>query len=372
MKIFLSHISSYKPLVREISSHLPQQLATYLVEESLTWGVGLRGLIRDAIDEDTDFVVVVFLGNESVDSEYVEQELAWALDREKQLGRMLVLPVLVDDVWDQVKPEEFQKRLYIRLNDYSANATRRAAEELSNQLVSWLAKSPISTPGRPGSRTPIMPNGQRIRQVRRDRGLSLEQVTQECGLSLGTIRRAERGEKVSLFTVQTLAEALDASLESLIATDRATPPTYQSAFISYGGPDESFARKLFEALKSHDVQVFFFPETAIPGKRLHRTMAEAVLEFDRVILVCSKNSLDRRGVLNEIEQVLTREANEGGTELIIPVAIDDYLFSDWQPENRDIATQIRARVVADFRETDDESVFEARFDRILRALEVSG
>ncbi len=79
----------------------------------------------------------------------------------------------------------------------------------------------------------------------------------------------------------------------------------------------------------------------------------------------------RPGVLNEIEQVLIREASEGGSEILIPITIDDYLFNGWNPDKPDVGTQIRARVAADFRgATSLGTEFDARFKRILGALEV--
>jgi hypothetical protein len=53
-----------------------------------------------------DFVVI-FLGKEAVASEWVKRELLWALESEKNIGRVLVLPVPPDDVWDMVKPAGF-------------------------------------------------------------------------------------------------------------------------------------------------------------------------------------------------------------------------------------------------------------------------
>jgi hypothetical protein len=144
---------------------------------------------------------------------------------------------------------------------------------------------------------------------------------------------------------------------------------FQSVFLSYGGPDEPFARKLFKEMTDRDIKVFFFPETATPGQRLHRTMSEGIHEYERVLLICSANSLDRPGVVNEIEQVLAREAREGGAELLMPITIDDYVFKRWNPSRVDIARQVRDRVVIDFSGTEfSPKKFQDRFDRILKAL----
>ncbi len=43
------------------------------------------------------------------------------------------------------------------------------------------------------------------------------------------------------------------------------------------------------------------------------------MEYDRVVLICSENSLVRVGLLDEIEEVLIPEANEGGSEILISI-----------------------------------------------------
>ncbi len=122
----------------------------------------------------------------------------------------------------------------------------------------------------------------------------------------------------------------------------------QSSFFSYGGPDEPFATELNEALLDQGVVTFLFSKDAVPGRRLSRVMHEGVNNYDRVILVCSRASLDRPGVLNEIQETLDREARDGGAEYLLPVRLDDYVFTDWAPGNAHLARAVRSRVVADF------------------------
>lgn len=141
-----------------------------------------------------------------------------------------------------------------------------------------------------------------------------------------------------------------------------------SVFISYGSPDDAFARKLYHALKGKGVEVFFFPESATPGEKLHRTMSQAVYDYDRVLLICSRSSLVRPGVLNELEHVLSREAREGGAELLMPVLLDDFALAEWVPEHADLARQVRDRVAADFRNASIDSEFVKQLDRVLIAL----
>jgi len=142
-----------------------------------------------------------------------------------------------------------------------------------------------------------------------------------------------------------------------------------SVFISYGSPDEAFAQRLSNDLRSRGLRVFFFKDSALAGKKLHRVMREGVNTHDRVVLVCSRRSLGRPGVLNEIEESLQREAREGGTTIIIPIALDDYVFGEWAPARPDIAQSVRDRVVADFRGADtDNSLFLRGCERLAEAI----
>lgn len=144
----------------------------------------------------------------------------------------------------------------------------------------------------------------------------------------------------------------------------------RSTFISYGSPDASFARYLQEALNKNGVRTFFFETDSLPGERLSRFMNRAVNENDRTVLICSEASLDRPGVLNELEEVFGREVRQGGDSLLIPITIDDYVFS-WRPARLDLATRLRDRVVADFRGTsNDVDKFHRALQRLLRSLRV--
>jgi uncharacterized protein YjbI with pentapeptide repeats len=125
--------------------------------------------------------------------------------------------------------------------------------------------------------------------------------------------------------------------------------TMQSTFISYGAPDEKFAIDLRDELDKNGVTTFLFRDNAIPGQKLHRMMRDGVNNFDRVILICSEASLDRPGVLNEIEETLQREARSGGESYLIPIRLDDYVFKRWNPQNPDTAQAVRDRVIGDFR-----------------------
>lgn len=138
----------------------------------------------------------------------------------------------------------------------------------------------------------------------------------------------------------------------------------RSTFISYGSPDEEFATAINRDLRANGVTTFFFPINAQFGEKLHLAM-KRIDEYDRVILICSKQSLERSGVQYELEKVIERESREGGAAYLIPVALDDYIFDEWQPARSYLRQEVLNRVVADFR---DSNSYKSQFLRLLQAL----
>ncbi len=141
---------------------------------------------------------------------------------------------------------------------------------------------------------------------------------------------------------------------------------HKTLFISYGGPDEPIVREINSALVRKGVKTWFFPNDAVPGQKLHRVMHDEVNNHDHVLLICSKHSLSRAGVLNELERVLEREAREGGSGILIPVTLDDFVYCDWKPPRPDIASQVRSRVITKIESSGPG--FDSAIDKIVDVL----
>ena len=142
---------------------------------------------------------------------------------------------------------------------------------------------------------------------------------------------------------------------------------YNSIFISYGGADETIAKSINNELKSKGVKTWFFPDDNIPGVKLHKTMYDGINEYDKILLLCSQDSLNRPGVLNEVEEVFTREAKSGGQAILIPIALDDYIFS----ETNDRIKRLRESRIIRTIDVNNKEVFEKEIDKILDALKVT-
>jgi GGDEF domain-containing protein len=149
-------------------------------------------------------------------------------------------------------------------------------------------------------------------------------------------------------------------------------PGMHSAFISHGGPDGDFARRLADALRDSGVATFLFERDAKPGQVLHDLMYGGVNGFDRVILVCSQSSLNRPGVLNEIEETLRRESREGGVGRLIPVSIDNAVLT-CDLDARGVIQRLRDRVIVSFADAlKNPAVFDACVGRLVAALRREG
>ena len=154
-------------------------------------------------------------------------------------------------------------------------------------------------------------------------------------------------------------------------TARDSSALMQSTFISYGQPDDAFARRLYESLIGRQITVFYFPETARWGERISDEVHDQLNHHDRVILICSEDSLNRPGVLNEIHETLDREAHDGGANYLLPIALDDYLSDPggWERLQPKLTRRIRARIVGDFRHWQSSTTdYDKALNRLIDAL----
>jgi DeoR/GlpR family transcriptional regulator of sugar metabolism len=140
MHIFLSHSSKQKPLVREVKRHLPSYLGTWLDEEKLLFGDDISESISTAIKCDTDYVLL-FIDENAAISEWVVREIEWTLQAEKEHGRTILLPIVVDEKALRSIPNvEMQNRKYLRLKDYLESSVRALADAIASELFALVCR----------------------------------------------------------------------------------------------------------------------------------------------------------------------------------------------------------------------------------------
>ena len=103
-----------------------------------------------------------------------------------------------------------------------------------------------------------------------------------------------------------------------------------------------------------------------------RSIDEAVRVYDKLIVVCSEQSLNSPAVIREIERALQKEddlARQGREgEVMFPIRLDDYIFSGWEHHRK---ADVIAKTVGDFRRWKSHDDFQKAFDRLLRDLHAS-
>ncbi len=105
-----------------------------------------------------------------------------------------------------------------------------------------------------------------------------------------------------------------------------------------------------------------FDENAKWGEPVWGEIDTAIRHYDKLVVICSKDSLESPPVIREIERALQKEDREH-KNVLFPVRIDDYLFDEWDhPRKADVVS----KVIGDF--SDNLATYAKAFPRFLDAL----
>jgi hypothetical protein len=139
---------------------------------------------------------------------------------------------------------------------------------------------------------------------------------------------------------------------------------FYSCFISHSTGEEDFACRMYKDLKGRDVQCCRFPEDAKWGEPVWGEIDRATKVCDKVVVLCSEQSLQSGPVLREIERALQREDRENKS-ILFPVRLDDFLFEKWEHPRK---ADVMSKVVGDFRGCEDQKVYDKALGRLVLAL----
>ena len=137
---------------------------------------------------------------------------------------------------------------------------------------------------------------------------------------------------------------------------------YDSCFISYGKPDSEFARRLYDSLKARNIECWIYDEDSLPGDETWPSINAARRFAERILIICSSESLLRQGVLKELEMQVDENRDK-----IIPIAVDTQWLSEGFRADRgliDLIPFLRQRNYADF----TTRSYNEALERLLRAL----
>jgi len=112
----------------------------WLDEDSLSWGDAFPAELRSTIQSGVDFLII-FLDNDALRSEWVKRELKWAIEREKELKRTFVLPIVLEEIPSEKLPPGFSERLYLRLSDFTRASVESLAKIATEKLFQLVIES---------------------------------------------------------------------------------------------------------------------------------------------------------------------------------------------------------------------------------------
>lgn len=130
-------------------------------------------------------------------------------------------------------------------------------------------------------------------------------------------------------------------------------------FLGFAARDKEFAERLRLDLMANRVRCWFLPEgVRWEGIELERP------PYDRLVLVCSRSSLQSRELLAEMEAALAREEQERA-DVVVPVRVDDFVFEGWEHARK---PALLRKVVGDFRSWKQQDLYRTALDWLLQAL----
>ncbi len=102
---------------------------------------------------------------------------------------------------------------------------------------------------------------------------------------------------------------------------------YETVFISFSFKNIDFARQLSQSLLLKGVKTWFWPEDAPGGKRTKDIMYKGIQENERVIFICSEDSLKSVACHYELSEARKKEG-QLWKEILFPIAIDKSVFDE--------------------------------------------
>lgn len=137
------------------------------------------------------------------------------------------------------------------------------------------------------------------------------------------------------------------------------PIEYHSIFVSHSSLDKNFARKIYRDLQALGIRCWLDEKQIHPGDSIMEEVDRGIKLWDRLLLICSRNSLSPSTgwwVEQELERALAKERDfrRSGSQIgtIIPITVDDYIFTDWSSRYR---ATVLERKVGDFRNADADA-----------------
>ena len=101
---------------------------------------------------------------------------------------------------------------------------------------------------------------------------------------------------------------------------------YHSCFISYSSYDEKFATEIHKYLQNNNIRCWYAPEDMKIGGKIRNQLEDSIQEFDKLLLILSKNSIKSSWVEKEVETAFEKESVTGRI-VLFPITVDTEIFN---------------------------------------------
>jgi uncharacterized protein YjbI with pentapeptide repeats len=153
---------------------------------------------------------------------------------------------------------------------------------------------------------------------------------------------------------------------------------YYSCFLSHAAEDGEFANRLRRDLIDNDVSCWHYRYDMRGGDLWRDQINKAIKIHDKLVLICSAQSLPNINVVEEVIAAIETEKRTGSKKLF-PISLDDFIFSDRMTNlakrktvsgewSMNWVTYVRAFHIPDFSRWKDHDVYKVEFDKLLRDL----
>lgn len=106
--------------------------------------------------------------------------------------------------------------------------------------------------------------------------------------------------------------------------------TYHSVFLSYSEKDINFASRFYADLIRSEIKCWFAPENIYYGSDIFDSIDQAIENFDKMIVILSKNSVESIWVEDEVKKMFSIE-REKKEKLILPILIENIDNTNFKP-----------------------------------------
>lgn len=199
-----------------------------------------------------------------------------------------------------------------------------------------------------------------LKRMRAGRDIPLIVLSTQSGVDEASIRA---GAELSISRPDN-PEALQDVIESVLIRHRFLRERH-SCFISYSHRDDSFAKRLHDDLRQHDVQCWYAPHDLPIGAKTRSAIHQAIENHDKVLLILSRYSVESDWVEDEVAKALELETGQQRA-ILFPIRLDDAVLNKrtgWP------ATIRNTRNIGDFsRWGGEQDEYQASLERLLRDL----